>query len=108
MDEIKIEPITFYGPGVCPECLTPLIIAERDLTVMDLDKDGNVFNIVESEYYCNAMCPKCKNKIKMMRTNGSYKPYSEVRAAFDDIDFAERLRNRHEGKYSIEGNPISF
>ena len=47
-DEVQIEPMLFHGPGACPNCLTPLILAEKELTVMDLDKNGNV--IIEPNY----------------------------------------------------------
>lgn len=108
IDEIEIEPMTFFGPGLCPNCLTPLLIAERDLNVMKLDKNGNVIDIVDTEYYCNALCPKCGEKLRMMRSYGSYKPYSLATAMFDDIDFQEKISKRNKGMYSIDENPVSY
>ena len=42
----------------------------------------------------------------MMRSNGIYKPYSELVREFDRIDLEEVLEKRSKGKYSIDVNPL--
>ena len=106
-DEVQIEPMLFHGPGVCPNCLTPLILAEKELTVMDLDKNGNVINIVNTDIVCKAMCPNCGKKYDMMRSNGSYKPYSRIAEIFDKLDLDEEIKKRNNGRYHISDNPLS-
>lgn len=107
--EILIEPLTYHGPGCCPICLTALIVAERDTTIMELDKSGNVISIEGAVHtICKGMCPKCGYKLDMMRSNGIYRPYSEAVALFDKIDFEYELSLRQkDGIYHIDGNPLS-
>ena len=101
-----IQPILIHGPGCCPECHYTLTIADREINVMRLNHDGSVVELVETQDFCSAICPNCGNTIRMMRSNGVYKPYSERVMDFDRIDLERILNKRSKGTYSIEGNPL--
>ena len=106
MEDIKIQPILIHGPGCCPECHHALTIADREVNVMRLNHDGTVIELVETQDYCSAICPKCGNMLRMMRSNGIYKPYSERVMDFDRLDLERILESRTTGTYSIKGNPL--
>ena len=101
-----IQPILIHGPGCCPECHYTLTIADRELNLMKLNHDGSVIELISTDVICNAICPKCGNTIRMMRSNGIYKPYSERVIDFDRLDLERILDMRSKGKYTIEGNPF--
>lgn len=107
--EILIEPLTYCGPGGCPICSTPLIVAERETIILDLDTSGNVLDINSAGVICKGLCPRCGHKLDMMRSNGIYRPYSYARSLFDDVDRMHELEQRKlkDGSYHIEGNPLS-
>lgn len=103
-----IHPIEYHGPGACCMCFTPLVLVDREINVMDLDKHGNVVNIEETLVTCQAMCPKCGHTMKMMRSNGIYRPYSEVVRTIEDLELSTIIDQRmNSGKYSIDGNPLA-
>lgn len=109
--EILIEPLTYHGPGGCPICSTPLIVAERETIILDLDISGNVLDINSAGTICKGICPRCGYKLDMMRShNGTYRAYSHTRALFDEIDHNHEIEQRRlkEGSYRIEGNPLSI
>lgn len=106
MEDFKIEPLIFHGPGACPECNHTLTIADRETNVMKLNRDGSVLELIDCHDYCSSICPNCGFTQRMMRSNGVYKPYSEIVRAFDKIDLEEILENRNKGRYSIDGNPL--
>ena len=103
-----IAPMEYHGPGTCPMCFTTLVLVDREINVMDLDKHGNVVNIEETLVTCQAMCPKCGHSMKMMRSGGIYRPYSEVMKTIEDLETSEIIdRRMNSGRYSIEGNPLA-
>lgn len=106
MEEIKIEPLIKVGPGSCPKCLMSLTIADRETNVMKLNQDGSVLEFIDCLDYCSSICPNCGFTQRMMRSNGIYKPYSELVREFDRIDLEEVLEKRSKGKYSIDVNPL--
>lgn len=106
MEEVKIQPILVYGPGCCPVCHHSLTIADRETNVMRLNHDGSVLELIDTHDYCSAICNNCGHTQRMMRSNGIYKPYSEIVREFDKIDLERILDKRAKGTYSIEGNPL--
>ena len=107
--EPLIDPVEYHGPGACPICFTPLVLADRETNIMDLDKHGYVVNISDSIVKCSAICPKCGHTQEMMRSNGIYRPYSKVVQIFDELDLMDKIdRRKNEGKYDIKENPLSL
>ena len=104
--EIKLEPIEFYGPGGCPFCSATLYVADSELTLMELNRDG--IPISESTTItCKAVCPNCGEKIQMMRHNGGYVPYSQDADIWLEIQRKERAIERlNELKNSVK-NPLA-
>lgn len=104
-----IDPMTYIGPGACPECMTLMILADRETTIMDLNKDGSVSNIEGSYNVCIAICPRCKHKQPMMRCNSIYRPVSLVVKTIENLEIQEEIdRRKITTSYSIEGNPLSL
>lgn len=105
MKETIVDPLIYIGPGACRKCSSPLILAERDLSAMELNPDGSVRNIIETSVMCTALCPQCGEKYSMMRSNGVYKPASLAGLLFDKIDLKEELEIRMKGLEKKE-NPF--
>ena len=104
--EIKLEPIEFYGPGGCPFCSATLYVADSELTLMEVNRDG--IPISESTTItCKAVCPNCGEKIQMMRHNGGYVPYSQDAEIWKDIQRKEKAEARlKQLNPSNEKNPL--
>ena len=105
--EPTISPMTFYGPGCCPDCMIPMVVADKETNVIALDQNGSASDIILTCDECVAICPKCKKKFNMMRSNGVYKPYSDVVYLLDkmEIDY-EAKKRREQGKYHVDINPL--
>lgn len=104
-EEIKLEPIEFYGPGGCPFCSATLYVADSELTLMEVNRDG--IPISESTTVtCKAVCPNCGKKITMMRHNGAYVPYSQDAEIWNKIQQKERAEARLRELNSKEKNPL--
>lgn len=103
--EIKLEPIDFYGPGGCPLCSATLYVADSELTLMELNRDG--IPISESTTIsCKAVCPNCRNRIEMMRYNGAYVPYSKEAEIWGKIQRNELVKARLKELNSKKENPL--
>ena len=104
-----IEPMIFYGPGACPKCMSLLMLADRETTIMELNRDGSVSNIEGSYSMCMAMCPNCGHKQSMMRCNGIYRPVSLMVKLTADLEIQDEIdRRKNNSNYSIKGNPLSL
>lgn len=104
-EEIKLEPIEFYGPGGCPFCSTTLYVADSELTLMEVNRDG--VPISESTTInCKAVCPNCGKKFQMMRRNGAYVPYSKDAEIWNEIQFKEQAAARLNKLNSSLKNPL--
>lgn len=104
-----IEPMIYYGPGSCPKCISLMMLADRETTIMDLNSDGSVSNIEGSYSVCMAICPNCNHKQPMMRCNGIYRPASLVVKMLSDLEIQEEIDLRKKNtSYFIEGNPLSL
>lgn len=104
-EEIKLEPIEFYGPGGCPFCSATLYVADSELTLMEVNRDG--IPISESTTItCKAVCPNCGEKIQMMRHKGGYIPYSQDAEIWKDIQRKEQAEERLKMLKSGAKNPL--
>lgn len=74
MKEPLAEGMVFFGPGSCPKCYTNLLVADAEITLMELNSEGIPIS-EETVNRINAYCPKCKHKQLMFRWKGSYIPY---------------------------------
>ena len=92
-EEIKLEPIEFYGPGGCPFCFTTLYVADSELTLMEVNRDGIPIS-ENTTITCKAICPNCGKKIEMMRHNGSYIPFNRDVEIWNEIQRKERAETR--------------
>lgn len=103
--EIKLEPIEFYGPGGCPFCSATLYVADSELTLMEVNRDG--IPISESTTItCKAVCPNCGEKIEMIRHNGGYIPYSQDAEIWSEIQRKERAAARLKELHDSTKNPL--
>lgn len=103
--EIKLEPIEFYGPGGCPFCSATLYVADSELTLMEVNRDG--IPISESTTItCKAVCPNCGEKIEMIRHNGGYIPYSQDAEIWLEIQRKERVAARLKELHDSTKNPL--
>lgn len=104
-----IQPMTYIGPGACPNCMSLMMLADRETTIMELNRDGSVSNIEGSYSVCIAICPNCKHQQGMMRCNGIYRPASLMVKLLSDLELQEEIDHRKKNtSYSIEGNPLSL
>jgi hypothetical protein len=105
-NDLVTDAFMYHGPGACRNCFTPLILVDSEQTVMDLDPEGNVVDIVESHYICRAMCPKCNEKYEMMRFLGKYYPYSETAFKFKAEAHREEVDRRNKNMRIVKDNPF--
>lgn len=104
-----IDPIIYVGPGACPICMSFMMLADRETTIMELNRDGTVSNIEGSYNVCMAICPNCKHRQGMMRCNGIYRPVSLVVKMLNDLEIQEEIDQRKlNSSYSIKGNPLAL
>lgn len=107
--ELCIEPMIFHKPGECPDCFGPLVVADSELTFMEIDQDGNPIN-EDTSVTCFAACLHCGKRIPMMRWKGSYIPYSEKGRRYKLAEFAYEIEKRKKelNKNSNGVNPFAI
>ena len=86
--EPLIEPIIYHGPGGCPKCSGPITVADSELTLMELNQDGDPISS-ETTVRCMGCCMHCGTKIPMMRFKGSYIPYNETSRIIRTMEFKD-------------------
>lgn len=106
--EVLISPIEYHGPGACPECFTPMILADMEINMLELDKHGQAVNITDTMIKCQAICYRCGRVFPMMRSRGIYRPYSEAVQTLDRLDIEYETNRRNEGRYNITCNPLTL
>ena len=108
MQEPLIDPIVYRGPGACKECGTPLIIAEREIMVMDLNSEGQVVKLEEQASTIKALCPNCGRRQDMMRDpyKGIYRPRSLAAYLFSQMEAEEANKNRIRSINEKDENPL--
>lgn len=77
--ELTIEPFIYYGPGRCPKCCGTLVVADSEISVMELNQDGVPVSYDDTNIRCEAVCLECGNRIEMIRWKSGYIPYSKKR-----------------------------
>lgn len=102
--EIELEPIEFHGPGGCPKCLTTLYVADSELTLMEVNRDGIPISETTT-ISCKAVCPNCGLKIPMTRCNGAYIPYNRDTDIWMQIQKKEKA-NARLNKLNNNPNPL--
>lgn len=107
--EPLIEPMIYHGPGGCPKCSGPITVADSELTIMDLNQDGDPISS-ETTIRCMGCCMHCGNKIPMMRFKGSYIPYSESSKIIRTMEFKDEMAQRiaEVNKNSNGKNPFAI
>ena len=101
-EEVAIDAFTIYGPGCCPICHGPLVVADREITIMDVDRNGNPISD-EVDIRCIAKCKKCGHEQEMMRWDGKYLPYSESNRYYLMLRLREEVKERLN---RINNNPL--
>lgn len=74
-EELLIEPMIIHGPGCCPKCGGTLFVADSELTLMELNKEGIPIT-EETTVRCKAACVDCGYEQRMIRWDGGYIPFS--------------------------------
>ena len=104
MKEIGIDGLIYHGPGCCMKCGSPLVVVDHEMTIMELNQDGDPIS-EETTFRVKAACTYCGNKHDMMRWMGGYIPYSpssrilKIAEAQDIIkQRAELLNEESKGK----------
>lgn len=108
-DEILIDGMIFHGPGCCPECGAPLIVADTETTIMELDPNG--IPISESTgIQVGAICSRCKNKIPMVRWEGGYIPFSPSSYLIKCLEREDKAKERVRllNSDAVSRNPFSI
>jgi hypothetical protein len=106
--ELMLDGMVLHGPGECPECHMPIIVADVETTVMDLNSDGIPIN-EETSYRCSGICSRCGKRINVMRWKGGYVPYSKASRLFKIYQLQEEKNKRLaalENNRYILGNPL--
>ena len=105
INEIQLEPIEFHVPGECPNCSATLYVADSELTLMEVNRDG--VPISESTTItCKAVCSNCGAKIPMMRYNGAYIPLNRDTEIWAEIQHKELVKSRRDMLSSNAPNPL--
>lgn len=92
-NELLIEGLIYHGPGCCPDCGGPIVVADTETTVMELNDDGVPISD-ETYQKCSGACTRCGKRINMMRWGGGYIPYSAASKIVRINDFKEECKQR--------------
>lgn len=111
MPETLVDPLIYIGPGGCPECGTNLIVADTEISVMQLNNEGIPIS-EETSNRIRAVCPNCGNKVNMVRWKGGYIPYSYtsyfVKLMEAKYEAEDRVKALNSKKNREEENPLSI
>lgn len=103
--EILTEPMIFHGAGGCPHCCGPLAVADSELTLMELNQDGQPIS-EETRIKCVGVCLHCGNKIRMTRWKGGYVPYSELSEKIRQYQLIDEAKRRVDELNKTKSNPL--
>lgn len=108
MEEVLTEGIIYHGPGGCPKCAGPLSVIDSEMTLMELNKEGQPIS-EETSIRCIAMCIHCGHKLEMIRWNGGYIPYDPVSYLFKQVDLENKSKERIQKLNSeAKKNPLAI
>lgn len=109
-NEILIEPMIFHGPGGCPKCGGPLVVADSEITLMELDTNGIPISD-ETSVRCEAACLHCGERVKMVRWKMGYIPYTRSSLILKKMQMLDEIKKRvdNENKDRFNGkNPLAI
>ena len=111
-NELIVEGMIIHGPGGCPECGSPIWVADSELTLMELNMDGIPIS-EDTTIQCRGVCSHCGRKINMVRWKGGYIPYSHCNLVHlmiqEEQKKEERIKALNSKKLDkeFEENPLS-
>lgn len=93
MEEPMVDLMYFFSPGQCPDCFGLLVVMDTEITIMELNSNGDPIteNVIIK---CIGKCTKCGKKINMIRWKGGYIPYTNASIIFLKNDLIERVKER--------------
>ena len=93
VNETLIEGFIYNGPGCCSSCCGPLVVADSEISIMELNKEGTPVS-EETTVRCVAVCRHCGRKTPMMRWKGNYIPYSPTVALIKKAELENEANQR--------------
>lgn len=102
--EPLVEPFIHYGYGTCPMCGGGLVLADSELTLMELNKDGIPISYEETVIHCKARCIDCGFQQNMIRWEDGYIPDNKRLIMLKKFEVMDRIRNRYKDYYSNKNN----
>ena len=107
-EEFYIEGVEVYGPGRCPECMSPITIMDVETSFMQLNKDGTPLDI-DTYTTCRGVCQKCGGRYRYMRLDGKYVPESDMVLYTHLIKIRDVVKKRiEEEKGKSKENPLAL
>ena len=105
--ELEIEALIYHGPGGCPKCGGQLIVADSEITLMELDQEGIPIS-EETSVKCRAVCRDCGHRLKMVRWDGGYIPYTNSSLTMKVMEQKELFKQRvQELNKNSKSNPFA-
>ncbi|MCM1235483.1 MAG: hypothetical protein NC489_35740 [Ruminococcus flavefaciens] len=104
--EITYDGFEYYGPGCCPLCSGPLFVADSEVTLMELNQDGQPIS-EETAVRCRGKCSRCGHEVPMMRWQGNYVPYSKPSFLLKKWELMAKIKERNEALPKNE-NPLAL
>lgn len=101
-----IEPFIQYGYGTCPECGGGLVLADSELTLMELDKNGIPINYEETVVRCKARCVDCGFQQSMIRWEDGYIPDRKRLLMIKKFEVLGRIHDRCKDNLKPNENPF--
>lgn len=105
-EEILKDPIEYYGPGKCCKCLTNLKVVDIEMTIIDVDNNGNPISD-DVTVQCKGVCPRCGYEVPMIRWQGGYIPYSPLVILMKKDEIKQRIKERKDA-IPINENPLAI
>ena len=92
-NELIVEGMIIHGPGGCPECGSPIWVADSELTLMELNMDGIPIS-EDTTIQCRGVCSHCGRKINMVRWKGGYIPYTPTSLMLKELEARDEFNDR--------------
>lgn len=106
--ELETEAFIYHGPGGCPKCGGQLIVADSEITLMELNQDGIPIS-EETNVKCRAVCRDCGHRMNMVRWNGGYIPYSTTSLLMKIMEQKELNKQRISSlNKNAKSNPFEY
>ena len=105
------EPMIFHGIGGCPKCCGTLMVADSEISLMELNKDGIPTDNVETTIRCEAICTNCGHRMPMLRWKYGYIPDDKNILKYKMMELRMEIDERKKNlksKSKKEENPLSY